>query len=123
MIRPAVLAGLSVLVAAWSAEGGTVYRRAAARPSSATAVLGGPAAKPGAVIGGPAEPKGGLSGGHASLAPGPSKHRSGPGRAAPAIAGQGALAAAATDGRGQPPAARSGRFRSKDKSDDHATRR
>ena len=62
MIRPAVVAGLSVLIAAWSAEGATVYRRGAERPAGALAALGGPAAKPGAVIGGPAEPKARLPG-------------------------------------------------------------
>ena len=60
MIGRAALAGLSVLAAAWSAEGAVIYHKAAARPTGATVVLGGPAAKPGAVIGGPLEPKAGL---------------------------------------------------------------
>jgi hypothetical protein len=87
VIRPAVVAGLSVLLAAWSAEGATVYRRAAARPAGALAVLGGPAAKPGPVIGGPAEPKARLPGASGSGAPGESKLRK---RHAAAASGRGA---------------------------------
>ena len=62
MIGRAVLAGLSVLLTAWSAEGAIIYRHAASRPSGATVVLGGPAARPAAIVGGPAKANAGLLG-------------------------------------------------------------
>jgi hypothetical protein len=111
VIRPAVLAGLSLLAAAWSAEGATVYRRGAVRPGSALAVLGGPAAKPGALIGGPAEARARLPGTAGSHTQGESKpHRRHAGAAqgapSPVTAGVKSPQVAAAGARGASPVTR-----------------
>ena len=62
----AALAALSLLLAASSAQGATLYRPVRVRFSGAPAVLGGPAERPGPSIGGPIEPKAGRLGGAAA---------------------------------------------------------
>jgi hypothetical protein len=114
VIGRGALAGLSVLLAAWSAEGATVYRRATARPPGALAAIGGPSIKPSAVIGGPySKPRPAIGGPFESKA-GPSGvgrsrgPRSGPKSVpgAPDLGGQGARPAAAGKGASPTAAAR-----------------